>query len=416
MNRRPPPISKVIFYAPLRLYPMKNNLSIFILLVFSAKTPFAQTYKAGNTYLGRNNYTEYRAGSLPIIITAPHGGRLEPTTIPDRTCATCTTVMDANTMELAYQIDTALQQVFGCFPHIIVNRLHRIKMDANREIVEAAGGSPDAETAWREWHQYIQAAKDSIVRRYGRGLLIDLHGHGHTIQRLEIGYLLDGSELRLSDSVLSTPQYRDQLSIKNLVLNNLNNFNASQILRGPFALGTLLGANNFPSVPSQQDVAPMVNDLYFNGGYNTLRHGSRDSTKVDALQIECNFTGVRNTFTTRQVFANQLAMTLKTYLSKHYFSSTNFGCRTPIQDVNAVQMCIFPNPAKQALTIHFDKNEQNRYQLQLYNMLGQSVFQENIAPTETVTVALPPLSIGTYFLTLRNEKGELVGRSKVFIE
>ena len=109
-------------------------------------------------------------------------------------------------------------------------------------------------------------------------------------------------------------------------------------------------------------------------------------------------------------------MTLKTYLSKHYFSSTNFGCRTPIQDVNAVQMRIFPNPAKQELTIHLDKNGQTSYQLQLYNLLGQSIFQENIVPTETVTVALPPLSIGTYFLTLRNEKGELVGRSKVFIE
>ena len=169
--------------------------------------------------------------------------------------------MDANTMELAYQIDTAIRQVFGCYPHIIVNRLHRIKLDANREIVEAANGSPDAETAWREWHQYIQAAKDSSVKRYGRGLLIDLHGHGHTIQRLEIGYLLDDPQLRLSDSVLSTPQYRDQLSIKNLVLNNLNNYNAAQLLRGTFALGTLLASNNFPSVPSQQDVAPLVGDL-----------------------------------------------------------------------------------------------------------------------------------------------------------
>ena len=152
---------------------MKTRLYTFILLAFLTKTIDAQTYKAGSTYLGKNEYTEYRAGNLPIIITAPHGGRLEPTTIPDRTCATCTTVMDANTMELAYQIDTAIRQVFGCYPHIIINRLHRIKLDANREIVEAANGSPDAETAWREWHQYIQAAKDSTVKRYGRGLLID---------------------------------------------------------------------------------------------------------------------------------------------------------------------------------------------------------------------------------------------------
>ena len=395
---------------------MKTRLYAFILLAFLTKTAYAQTYKAGNTYLGKNEYTEYRAGNLPIIITAPHGGRLEPTTIPDRTCATCTTVMDANTMELAYQIDTAIRQVFGCYPHIIINRLHRIKLDANREIVEAANGSPDAETAWREWHQYIQAAKDSTVKRYGRGLLIDLHGHGHPIQRLEIGYLLDDPQLRLSDSVLSTPQYRDQLSIKNLVLNNINNYNAAQLLRGPFALGTLLANNNSPSVPSQQDAAPVVGDLYFNGGYNTFRHGSRDSTKVDAIQIECNFTGVRNTFATRQTFANQLAATLKVFLGKHYFTSTNFNCLTSVEDISEAQIHVFPNPTTRQLTIDFDEKTQSICTLQIYNLLGTIVFEKIIDPVATTIVDLPPLSIGTYFMTLMNEKKDIIKRTKVVIE
>lgn len=377
--------------------------ALFTLLFLRFLTLNAQTFTTGNRYFGRNNYIEYRAGNLPIIITAPHGGRLEPTAIPDRACATCTTVMDGNTMELAYQIDTAIQQVFGCFPHIVVNQLHRKKLDANREIVEAALGNADAETAWWEWHNFIQNAKNQAKTAFGRGLLIDLHGHGHTIQRLEIGYLADGAELRLSDSVLSTPQYSRLLSIKNLVLNNLNRFTAAQLLRGEFALGTLLGAKNFPSVPSQQDPAPQAADLYFNGGYNTFRHGSRDSTTIDALQIECNFTGVRNTYENRRRFATELATALKTYLAKHYFVAP-INCRTATTEKNDLGLHISPNPVQNALKIAFDAPQMGVFDAQVFNLQGQLLLQKMVelnAQNECV-LDTTPLSNDVYFLKIKD--------------
>ena len=397
---------------------MKKSLFVLFFTFFHAIIAHSQAYQAGITYLGTQNYIEYRAGNLPIIITAPHGGRLEPTTIPDRNCATCTTVMDGNTMELAYQIDTALRQAFGCFPNIIVNRLHRKKLDANREIVEAANGSADAEVSWQEWHKFIQAAKNDVIRRYGRGILIDLHGHGHTIQRLELGYLTTESDLRLSDALLSTPQYRDKLSIKNLVLNNRNGFNAAQLLRGEFALGTLLAANNFPSVPSQQDPAPAVADDYFNGGYNTARHGSRDSTLIDAIQIECHSTGVRNTFENRRSFATQLANSLKVYLGKHYFTSTNFGCATAVLELNLLDISVFPNPAQQRLHINFEKPLTSPITASLYNLQGQLMVEKTInAGTEQAVLdILHPLSMGTYILTFREENGGLIKQMKVLFE
>lgn len=380
----------------------------------------AQVYQAGSTYFGTKNYVEYDAGNLPIIITAPHGGYTEPTTIPDRNCADCTTVMDANTQELARQIDTAIRQEFGCMPNVIINRLHRKKLDANREIVEAANGSAEAEVAWREWHQFINAAKKDIVQRYGRGILIDLHGHGHTIQRLEVGYLLDDPDLRLSDSILSTPQYRNRLSIKNLVLNNLNNLNAAQLMRGPFALGTLLAANGFPAVPSLQDIAPIIGDSYFNGGYNTLRHGSRDSTTIDAIQIECNFTGVRNTYANRKRFATEVAAALKVYLGKHYFASTNFGCQTPTAEILSWKgLDVYPNPAHKTLNIRLKDDEQGLFNVTLYNLQGQVVFQKIVEKnlTTDITLDLPyPLSIGMYILKLVNEKSFSIKQTKVFIE
>lgn len=298
---------------------MKKNVLTLTLVILTNFLSWAQTYEEGKMYLGHNNYVKYRAGNIPIIITAPHGGRLKPASIPDRKCSGCVLEMDANTNELAFQIDTALQAEFGGFPYIITNELHRSKFDANREIGDAADGSAEAEVSFHEWHKFIQAAKDDIIARFGKGILIDLHGHGHTIQRLELGYLLQDDDWRQSDKRLNTSSFLKRTSIKNLILTNPDSSTAAELLRGEFALGTLLAANGYPAVPSMQDIAPQRDDKYFDGGYNTQRHGSRDSTTIDAIQIECNFKGVRNTAAYRKAFASKVAIALKTYLKKHYF-------------------------------------------------------------------------------------------------
>jgi N-formylglutamate amidohydrolase len=397
------------------LWTMRRYVVLLCAIVQTITHLNAQTYRAGNTYFSDNQYIEYRAGNLPIIITAPHGGRLLPTTIADRNCANCTTVMDGNTMELAYQIDTAIREVFGCFPHIVINRLHRIKLDANREIVEAANGSPIAESAWQWWHQYIQAAKNNVVQRYGSGMLIDLHGHGHTIQRLELGYLLSDAQLRLPDSVLATTTYRDQTSIKNLVLNNLNRYNTPQLLRGPFALGTLLSNNGFPSVPAQSDVAPAAGDFYFDGGYNTARHGSRDSTTIDAIQIECNATGVRDSYENRRTFARQLAAALRTYLNKHYFNNVNFACRTVINKTPSLPLGVyFDAPQKQLILTCASNYTPNHWITRLYNAQGQMLLEKKWASNPTLVLDAP-FQTGVYILTISAANGELLHTGKCVI-
>ncbi|MCC7505889.1 MAG: hypothetical protein IT259_11335, partial [Saprospiraceae bacterium] len=165
----------------------------------------AQTFTPGQTYFGVNNYVEYRAGNLPIIISAPHGGDMAPAAIPDRTCPNAVTVNDGNTQALCRQIDTAIQMRFGCYPHIVINRLARRKLDANRDLPEAACDNPLAEQAWFDYHEFIDSAKTAVTATYGRGIFIDLHGHAHTIQRLELGYLLSGAELRKPDDSLNLP-------------------------------------------------------------------------------------------------------------------------------------------------------------------------------------------------------------------
>ena len=93
-------------------------------------------YSPDSIYYGRESYVEYHAGNLPIILSAPHGGWKVPDEIPDRTYGT--TVTDANTYQLTKVLMDSITARFGAKPHVILSQLKRIKLDPNRDSVEAA--------------------------------------------------------------------------------------------------------------------------------------------------------------------------------------------------------------------------------------------------------------------------------------
>jgi len=262
----------------------------------------------GKSYYGRSQYTEYLPGDLPLVLSAAHGGHLKPDEIPDRSYGT--TGSDRNTQELARQIRQVIFDLTGRYPHVIISRLHRIKLDPNREIVEAAQGDPEAERAWYEFQTYIDEARALVEDSYPRGLYIDLHGHGHDIQRLELGYLLSSNDLTQSDESLSGASYVSKSSLKALVQSSGSTL--AELVRGPFSLGTLMEVEGLSSVPSLSQPNPGGNP-FFSGGYNTRRHGSRDGGDVSGIQIECNYSGVRDTEENRQTFAVALGQALEIF-------------------------------------------------------------------------------------------------------
>jgi hypothetical protein len=269
-------------------------------------------YEPGVSYVGRNAYTEYRPGTLPIILSAPHGGDLAPGEIPDRSYGT--TVTDANTLALAEAVSDAFFGALGERPHLILSHLRRTKLDPNREIVEAAQGSTAAELAWTEYHGFIDAASDSVEAIHGSGLYLDLHGHGHEVQRIELGYLLSGSELDLSNEELNAPRFATGSSIRALAEASVLSF--SELLRGPDGFGSLLRAEGYPAVPSDTDPGP-DGDPYFSGGYSTARHGSRDGGTVDGIQLEHYRLGIRDTPENRTAYGQALARVVMAYLNAH---------------------------------------------------------------------------------------------------
>lgn len=267
-------------------------------------------YLAGTSYFGRNDYVEYIAGELPVVILAPHGGTIRAADMPNR--ASPDTLRDTNTEELARAIDTAFVAVTGRHPHIVLCRVHRIKVDCNRTEHVGAGSDVEARQAWTEFHAFVGVARQAVLTATGRGLVVDLHGHGHAVPRLELGYLLEGDWLDLPDATLDAPAWRDSASVREVLWRTGQPLSA--VLRGPGALGTRLAARGYPSVPSAQDPSP-GGTPYFSGGYNILTYGSRAGGTLSAVQIEAHFAGVRDTPAARAAFARVLAEELRAYLA-----------------------------------------------------------------------------------------------------
>ena len=356
---------------------MRRLLLGFVLLILSTFFLAAQTYEAGMVYFDDHSLVEYRAGNLPIVISAPHGGYAEPDSIPDRDCSGCVYVRDSYTQELAREVEAAILERTGCYPHTVINLLHRKKFDANRDIGDAADGNTTVEEAWYDYHTFLDSAKARVVAEYGRGLFIDLHGHGHTIQRIELGYTISKSNLQLMDAELNAEPFLTETSIRQLVVDNLEGHTHAELLRGEWAFGTLLENDGFPAVPSLQDPFPLPNESYFSGGYNTRRHGSEDGGHIDAIQVECN-QDIRFDEDVRMVFADSLASSLIDYIDLHYLE--NFqeeACGLLISNSPTLvhpenRIALFPNPAREVFHI---ETFGGTVEIRVCNQLGQPIFR-----------------------------------------
>lgn len=271
-------------------------------------------YEPGQHYYGRRDYVEYIPGELPLILASTHGGRLVPSEIPDRRYGVVRN--DLNSLELTLEMRQAFIDLTGQAPHVILSHLHRSKLDANREIEEAAQDSPYAEQAWREFHDWVVTARATVSADFGRGLFLDIHGHGHDIERLELGYLLTSDELNRPDINLNSLDVVARTSIRELGRTSPIPF--SQLLRGPTSLGGLFQEEDIPSVPSPAVPGP-GDDPYFRGGYNTRRHGSLDDAEViDGIQIEHHWTGVRDNEGSRTLYAAKAAAVIRAFMLEHY--------------------------------------------------------------------------------------------------
>lgn len=156
---------------------------------------------------------EYQPGNLNVIITIPHGGYLNPASIPQRDagsyingqCVYAHNVgpkdhkrfpvrykRDNYTQELGFLISQELTVLTLKKPHVVINHVKRAKVDVNSKIEKGTFGVPEAVEAWNAYHNFIEKAKRDIS---GPGLLVDIHGHSHPEDWIELGYTLSHDQL-----------------------------------------------------------------------------------------------------------------------------------------------------------------------------------------------------------------------------
>jgi len=265
----------------------------------------AQDEAPSRVVFGSRNYVEYARGELPIIITSPHGGREAPEDIPDRLKGVLQA--DANTQELARFIADEIQRRAKKPAHLVICRLHRKKVDMNREIEEAAQADPIAETAWKEYHGFIDQAAASAIQLHNLGFIIDLHGHAHLDQRVELGYLHTPAELARSEAEVNDPAFAAAGSLRLIAAQSKLPY--TELLHGPRSFGAFLQAEGYRCTPSP--AMPVPTEPFFRGGYTLQRHTK--PARMTGLQVECNRLGVRDTPENRQAFARGFVSALNQF-------------------------------------------------------------------------------------------------------
>ena len=114
------------------------------------------------------------------------------------------------------------------------------------------------------------------------------------------------------------------------------------LIRGVDSLGALLMKAGYKAVPSATHADP-GSQSYFSGGYNTVRHGSRNGGSIDGTQIE-SYTGFGRNM--RSDYAGKLAQSILRFVETHYgFALRNANWKPP-----AHALC------KGARSLSFDAN------------------------------------------------------------
>lgn len=287
---------------------MKGPLIFSLFFCFGSL--FAAGREVGVPVFGTQHFCEYVPGELPLVISAPHGGRLMPETMANRTYGVRSE--DSNTQDLARRIAAEVKKVTGRQMPLVISQLHRSKLDPNREIKEAAQGDKMAETVWGEYHAFIEEALQAAVQRHGRAFFIDLHGQSHPDVRVELGYLHDPLDYAKPASEVNSPAFVKAGSLAYLMKLNPG-LEYTALLHGPESLGALLEARGFLSTPSPRMPVPSL--PYYRGGYTTFRH-IPDNPTVAGLQVEANRVRLRDTPDGRQRFAVALVSALQVYLPR----------------------------------------------------------------------------------------------------
>lgn len=203
----------------------------------------------------------HRQGTVPIILSAPHGGRLPVPEVPVRMglgIDKFVVVRDDGTAELTEKLAAILEKKLGK-PYVVIARFERKYIDANRP-ASGAFESDKAKPLYDAYHDALQKACKEVKKDWGRGLLIDVHG-----QAADATAIYRGTQNLRTVKALKERFGKPAISGPNSVLGHL----AGQ------------GVKVVPGIDSDD-----AEDKRFNGGHIVQTYGSHDGYAIDAIQLE----------------------------------------------------------------------------------------------------------------------------------
>lgn len=232
-------------------------------------------------------------GTLPVILSAPHGGTLKiPNTDPrrgeglDKGARGFFTGRDTGTEELCLEVAKEIERVFHGKPYFVIARFHRRYLDPNRP-AKIGLEDPDAQPVYDQYHQTLAKFCREVRDRHHRGLLLDIHGQGSAKDTVFRG-TQNGKTVSLLRERFGEPAHNGSASL----------------------LGTLreLGWKVHPDGEGREQSG-------FTGGYIVQTYGSHQGTGIDAIQLE--FGGDYRATERRTATAGTLVKALQTYSERY---------------------------------------------------------------------------------------------------
>ncbi|TFG16453.1 MAG: hypothetical protein EU531_06475 [Promethearchaeota archaeon] len=250
-----------------------------------------------------NNYITHAKGTIPLILSVPHGGELLCEDIPTRTDGILG--IDKNTIFLTQDL---IQQVKNIYyekknqiekPSFIFCNLPRSKIDLNRPIHKAFDQSSIlAKIVYFSYHNTLEKYITHNKANYKKSLLLDIHGF--EVKSRPRGF-------RDVDIILGTD------NLKSLYAKPIKKKEWSDNIRGNIIKKFL-----------EQDIAiapghPRRREYVLSGGYITKKYGASQIRNSQTIQIEFSDRIRIHNEELKRIVLNSLAEVIF-----KYFKTSNF--------------------------------------------------------------------------------------------
>lgn len=240
-------------------------------------------------------------GTLPIIISAPHGGSTDVPGVPGRVNVNAerfVTGIDGNTRELAHKLFVEIEKQLGGKPYYVVARFKRRNLDANRT-AEHAYEVPEAKFYYETYHRNLADFCREVQNQFGTGLFIDVHGQASFPNDILVG-TVGGETVKL-----------------------LRQRHGDEALVGHSGVVGFLRAAGMTTMPGLD--ATELNLPQYNGGYTVQTYGSHKAEGIDAVQFEfgSKYRGSDRLNDTAKRTAAAIARFYETYLPKKRQTAAN---------------------------------------------------------------------------------------------